>query len=1530
MYRDMTVTVGKIISVIAASVDQIRFRSQRALCLRSIALFAVPIVTFGLSNQAIAQQQCYEYSPLYLGVDTWFPDPYSACNALAARFEVPGINTTPPNTTSATGVVVPPIAGIISAPNWLCAITYTVTGPTFDQWGNPTGTKTSAPQSAGLSGIDALPQSGCSPQYFLTATTPPLAQTSSPDPLGEPINPAIGNVYTTETDVTFAGSGEIAFQRFYNSADATGTDGVPGWRHSYDRSIDTDYQSVSTPYPGQSTVVSPEYSTPALACTSGFAAIQGAVSAWSGATASYNNGVCMIANGATLPIQSDPGLLPPAGPIEYDLIRDDGQTLRYTLQNGVLNNPPGVSIRLAATGSGFTVTDDEDNVEVYNSVGVLQSITSRAGVVQTLSYDTNGRLIGVTDSFGNSLTVTRDGFGRVGSITGGGGSSAQYSYDADWRLSTVTNLDGTTRSYVYGNATFPNALTSVVDENGTTLSSWVYDSQERATSSTLAVGANATTLVYNADGSVRTTDALGTVRTFTYTRSGDINQVASISGSQCPTCRDSAATNYDSYGWVASRTDYNGNLTCYANDPTRGLELVRVEGFAPGSSCPTYLASYTPAAGTLQRMITTQWSTSWREPVLITEPNRTISFTYDGSGNALTKTVTDTTVSPNGSRTWTYTYTSDGQVLTAKGPRTDVNSTTTYAYYTCATGTQCGQVQTITNAVGQVTTLNTYNAYGQPLTITDPNGVVTTLTYDARERITSSQVGTETTGYTYYPTGLLKQVTVPDGSTILLTYDGAHRLTKITDGVGNYINYTLDAMGNHTAENSYDPSGALHRTHTRVFNTLNELYQDINAAGTAAVTITFGYDSNGNRTAIDAPLSRNTGNKYDALNRLTQITDPNGGVTQLGYDANDNLFSVNDSRSLTTTYIHNGFGNVVQQVSPDTGTTTKAYDSGGNLKTATDARGAVATYSYDALNRMTQVAYTDQTINFTYDAGTNGAGRLTRASDANHMLSWAYDALGRVIGKGQTVGALTLGVGYAYTNGDLVSIVTPSGQTITYSYTNHQITAINVNGAALLSSVTYEPFGSVNGWTWGNSTSVSRTYDTDEKITQINTAADTISFGYDNAFRITGITDSGISANSWTLGYDALDRLTAATKTGTTRGWTYDANGNRLSQTGSNASTFTPSTTSNQLNSTAGALGRTYGYDAAGNTTSYASDAFTFNQRGRMSAASVSNSTTNYLYSALGQLIEKYGAGGTTLLMYDESGHLLGEYTNSGALIQETVWMGDVPVATLRPNGTSPVSIYYVHTDQLNAPRVITQPSGNAIAWRWDTDPFGTVAPNQNPSGLGTFIYNLRFPGQYYQAETGVNYNFFRDYDPSVGRYIESDPIGLRGGINPYAYVGGNPLSRFDPRGMCMNGLSAAETAESEATVALSNNPTLATIAAIAPLAVLALPDLAAAEVAESLVTVSHFTSVEGAAAISETGTLNAGSFVTTSDLSGLSASEVESALEIQAGRGATSTTFQTPASNLGPAYNGPLTSGGAPQFQLANPTPVPPFIPTP
>ena len=588
-------------------------------------------------------------------------------------------------------------------------------------------------------------------------------------------------------------------------------------------------------------------------------------------------------------------------------------------------------------------------------------MTSRSGLTQTLAYNTSSQLTSVTDAFGRTLKLAYDSSGRLATLTDPSGGVYTYGYTSVNDLSSVTYPDQTVRTYIYNESGYfpqgyiePYVITGVVDESNTRFATFKYaigtGQMVQVASSNLAGGVNQYSFTYSTNQTT-VTDPLGTARTFAFTPLLGVAKNTSVSQTCIIGCAGySAATTYDASGNVASRKDFNGNVTNYTNDLTRDLELSRTEAY-----------------GTSQvRTITTSWNSSFRLPALISiypnstgtgTPLRTTAFSYDGNGNFLTKTITDTTVTPNVARTWTYTYDSYGRMLTAKGPRMDVNSTTTYTYYTCTTGSQCGQLETVTDPVGNVTTYNTYNAHGQPLTITDPNGVVTTLTYDSRERLTSRQVGTETTSFSYYPTGLLKQVTLPDSSYVLYTYDGAHRLTEISDGAGNSIQYTLDAMGNRTATKTYDPSSVLHLTHTRVYNTLSELYQDVNAANTSAVTTTYGYDSNGNQTTIAAPLSRNTTNAYDPLNRLSQITDPNSGNTYFGYDAENDLTSVKDPRSLTTSYGYNGFGDILQLISPDTGTSSNTYDSGGNLSVATDARGSTANYSYDAANRVTQIVY---------------------------------------------------------------------------------------------------------------------------------------------------------------------------------------------------------------------------------------------------------------------------------------------------------------------------------------------------------------------------------------------------------------------------------------------------------------------------------------------------------------------------------------------------------------------------------------------
>jgi RHS repeat-associated protein len=209
-------------------------------------------------------------------------------------------------------------------------------------------------------------------------------------------------------------------------------------------------------------------------------------------------------------------------------------------------------------------------------------------------------------------------------------------------------------------------------------------------------------------------------------------------------------------------------------------------------------------------------------------------------------------------------------------------------------------------------------------------------------------------------------------------------------------------------------------------------------------------------------------------------------------------------------------------------------------------------------------------------------------------------------------------------------------------------------------------------------------------------------------------------------------------------------------------------------------------YDAVGNTTRVAlqgrnryDDAYRLKNIGNRDAQ----------YNALGQRVGKMAAiwqpGNSLQFVYDEAGHLVGEYDGNGVVVKQYVWLDDTLVGVMSSFDGS--TYQFVETDHLGTPRAVVHPSKNVIVWRWDLNPtaFGEHAAAKNPDGDSlNYELNLRFPGQYYDSETGLNYNYFRDYDPATGRYLESDPIGLAGGISTYAYVRGRPISSIDPFGL--------------------------------------------------------------------------------------------------------------------------------------------------
>ena len=181
-----------------------------------------------------------------------------------------------------------------------------------------------------------------------------------------------------------------------------------------------------------------------------------------------------------------------------------------------------------------------------------------------------------------------------------------------------------------------------------------------------------------------------------------------------------------------------------------------------------------------------------------------------------------------------WTYNAFGQVLTHDGPRTDVADITVNEYYTDtsftgadpnAVGHTLGDLKQTTSPAGHVTRYSQYNKMGQVLQMLDPNGVATSYTYDARQRLTSTTTAGQTTVYEYWPAGLLKRTTQADLSWVHQDYDDAHRLTRVSDNLGNSISYTLDNMGNRIAEEVRDPSNSLRRVLSRSIDALGRVQQ---------------------------------------------------------------------------------------------------------------------------------------------------------------------------------------------------------------------------------------------------------------------------------------------------------------------------------------------------------------------------------------------------------------------------------------------------------------------------------------------------------------------------------------------------------------------------------------------------------------------------------------------------------------------------------------------------------------------------------
>ncbi len=293
---------------------------------------------------------------------------------------------------------------------------------------------------------------------------------------------------------------------------------------------------------------------------------------------------------------------------------------------------------------------------------------------------------------------------------------------------------------------------------------------------------------------------------------------------------------------------------------------------------------------------------------------------------------------------------------------------------------------------------------------------------------------------------------------------------------------------------------------------------------------------------------------------------------------------------------------------------------------------------------------------------------------------------------------------------------------------------------------------------------------------------------------------------AYVFGYDAANRLTSASYpaaygfTGN-QAYIYDPAGNREDPVDANLYAYDAN---NRLTASPGIP--SYGFDDDGNLTARTGETFSYDFTNRLRSFSKTGTAASYAYDPFGRRIRKSVNGVTTWYLWDGD-QLLAEYDGSGARTVRYAYAGSFAPVQVAYKNSSGEDVYDVHSDHLDTPRLLTDSSG-AVVWREAHEAFGKAV--LDPANTVTF--NVRFPGQYFDAESGLHDNRFRTYDPAIGRYVSVDPIGQYAAIardgampqlfvqpgNPdpelldlssagphlYAYGGSDPVGAVDPLGL--------------------------------------------------------------------------------------------------------------------------------------------------